>query len=118
MSRQNDKKLLDEVRDVMRVKHHSIHTERAYCDWIKKFVRFHQMYSRNDLENAEKKIEEFLTHLAVKMNVASATQNQAMNALVFLYKKALKVPLTEEINALRATKKINIPKRILLEPNL
>jgi len=56
-----------------------------------------------------KKIEQFLTHLAVNRNIAPNTQNQAMNALVFLYKKVLKVPLTEEINAVRARKKENVP---------
>ncbi len=109
MSTKKDEMLLDEVRDVMRLKHYSIHTERSYCDWIKRYVTYHKMSSRHDLENGEKKIEQFLTHLAVKTNIAPATQNQAMNALVFLYKKVLKVPLTEEINAVRAPKKINIP---------
>jgi len=60
--------------------------------------------SRQDLENGEQKIEQFLTDLAVNKNIAQATQNQAMNALVFLYKKVLKVPLNEEINGVRAVK--------------
>lgn len=109
MSSSKDKKLLDEVRDYMRLKHYSIHTERTYCDWIKQFIFFHQMSSRDDLKNGEQKIEAFLTHLAVKKKVAPATQNQAMNALVFLYKRVLKTPLTEEINAVRARRKTNIP---------
>ncbi len=68
------------------------------------------MSSRDDLKNGEQKIEAFLTHLAVKKNVAPATtQNQAMNALVFLYKRVLKTPLKEAINAVRAGKKTNIP---------
>jgi integron integrase len=67
------------------------------------------MTSRQDLVNGEQKIEQFLTHLAVNKNIAPATQNQAMNALVFLYKKVLKVPLNDEINAVRAAKKLNIP---------
>ena len=90
MSSPKNKRLLDEVRDIMRLKHYSIHMERSYCDWIKRFVRFHNMTSRQDLENGEQKIEAFLTHLAVKTDIAPATQNQAMNALVFLYKKFLK----------------------------
>ena len=93
----------------MRLKHYSIHTERTYCDWIKRFVNFHSMSSRDDLKNGEQKIEAFLTHLAVKQNVAPATQNQAMNALVFLYKKVLKIQLNKEIDAVRASKKKNIP---------
>lgn len=103
------RKILDEVRDVMRLRHYSIHTERAYCDWIKKYVHFHGMNSRDDLKDGEKKIEAFLTHLAVNKNVAPSTQNQAMNALVFLYKKVLKNHLDEEINAVRANKKIHVP---------
>jgi site-specific recombinase XerD len=109
MSAQNDRKLMDEVREFMRLHHYSIHTERTYCDWIKKYVQFHQMKSREDLSNGEKKIEAFLTDLAVRGNVSASTQNQAMNALVFLYKKALKLPLDDEINAVRAKKKVNVP---------
>jgi integron integrase len=109
MSTIKNRKLMDEVRDVMRLRHYSIHTERTYCEWIRKFVNFHQMKSRDDLADGEKKIEAFLTHLAVHANFAPATQNQAMNALVFLYRKVLKENLGEQINAVRAHKKLNIP---------
>jgi integron integrase len=109
MSTKKGRKLLDEVRDVMRLLHYSIHTERTYCEWIRKFVLFHKMKSRDDLAGGEKKIEMFLTHLAVHGNVAPATQNQAMNALIFLYRKVLKQDLSEQINAVRASKKLNIP---------
>jgi len=102
-------KLLHEVRSVMRLHHYSIHTERSYCDWIKRYVRFHGMSSRSDLAGGEAKIEAFLTHLAVDKGVAPSTQNQAMNALVYLYKQVLKDPLDGSINAVRAKKKINIP---------
>ncbi|MFH2045131.1 MAG: integron integrase [Pseudomonadota bacterium] len=101
---------MDEVRDVMRLHHYSIHTERTYCDWIKRYVLFHNMKSREDLVEGEHKIELFLTDLAVNKNVSKSTQNQAMNALVFLYKKVLKEPLEKEINSIRASKKINIPE--------
>ena len=109
MSTSKDRKLLDEVQDVMRLLHYSIHTERTYCDWIRKYVLFHKMKSRDDLVDGEKKIETFLTHLAVHRHVAPATQNQAMNALVFLYRKVLKHNLDDEINAIRSSKKVNIP---------
>ena len=92
-------KILDQVRDVMRLHHYSIHTERTYLDWIKRYIAFHRMKSRDDLAEGEKKIEAFLTHLAVDGQVAAATQNQAMNALVFLYKRVLGQPLDETINA-------------------
>ncbi|THB81387.1 MAG: integron integrase [Desulfobacteraceae bacterium] len=109
MSTQTHKKLLDQVRDLLRLKHYSIHTERTYCDWIARYVRYHGMKSRQELEDGEKKIEAFLTHLAVNEQVAPATQNQAMNALVFLYKQVLKTPLKATINAVRARKRLNLP---------
>lgn len=56
MSTQTNHKLLDEVRDYMRLHHYSIHSERTYCDWIKRFVKFHGMKSRKDLSDGEKKI--------------------------------------------------------------
>ena len=102
-------RLLDEMRDLMRRRHYSIHTERAYRDWVKRYVRFHDMRSRDDLRPGEEKIEAFLTHLARDRRVAASTQNQAMNALVFLYKHVLKQPLTDEINADRAGRKARIP---------
>jgi integron integrase len=86
-----------------------MHTERSYVEWIRRFVRFHGMRSREDLFPAEPKIEAFLTDLAVHGNVAAATQNQAMNALVFLYKRGLRHTLPDSINAVRAAKKINVP---------
>ena len=87
----------------MRLKHYSIHTERTYCDWIKRFVHFHVMSSRADLKNGEQKI-------------ASATQNQAMNALIFLYKKILKIPLQKEINAVRGV--LSVRPKIKLHFNV
>lgn len=109
MSNQKEEKLLDQVRNYMRLKHYSIHTERSYCDWIVRFVKFHDMTSRDDFANGEKKVEKFLTWLAVERSVSPSTQNQAMNALIFLYKAILKTPLTGEINSVRARRKINVP---------
>jgi integron integrase len=104
------KRILTEVHEFMRLHHYSIHTERTYCDWIRKFILFHNMKGRKELlATPEKKIEEYLTYLAERKNVAKATQNQAMNALVFLYKKILVIPLDGSINAVRARRKINIP---------
>src|SRR5712691_5947414 len=101
--------LIDDVRRVLRLHHDSIHTDRAYVEWIVRFVRFHTMRSRADLVPAEAKIEAFLTDLAIQGNVAASTQNQAMNALVFLYKRVLNQALPGRINAVRADKKINVP---------
>jgi hypothetical protein len=93
-------KLLGQVRQYLRLHHYAIHTERSYVDWI---VR-----SRDDLFSAEPKIEAFLTHLAVEGNVAPATQNQAMNALVFLYRRVFRQSMKGSINAVRADKKVNV----------
>lgn len=104
-----DRKLLDEVRDVIKLHHYSIHTERTYFGWIKRYIQYYIMTSREELINDEAKIEAFLTHLAVDKALSSSTQNQARNALVFLYKHVLKKSLNGNINAVRAMKKINIP---------
>jgi hypothetical protein len=74
-------KLLDQVREVMRLKHYSIRTERTYCDWIRRYVHFHQMRSREAMLPAEPKMEAFLGNLAVKRNVAVSTQNQAFGTV-------------------------------------
>jgi site-specific recombinase XerD len=87
----------------------SIHTERSYGEWIVRFVRFHGMRSRADFFPAEPKIESFLTDLAVQGNVAAATQNQAITALVFFYKRVLNHAMEGSINALRADQKLNVP---------
>jgi integron integrase len=102
-------KLLDDVRKVLRLHHYSIHTERSYVDWIVRFIRFHRMRSRKELWPAEPKIESFLTDLAVHGNVAAATQNQAMNALVFLYRRVLNHALEGRIAAVRADQKRTVP---------
>ena len=100
------KKLLDRVRDAIRVKHYSIRTEQAYVNWIRRFILFHRKRHPNQMGAAE--IEAFLTHLAVEENVAASTQNQALSALLFLYREVLHKELDGPINALRAKK----PKRL------
>ncbi len=110
MSTQNSgKDLVTEMRNLMRRLHYSIHTERAYCDWVARFIRFHQMKARDALfVDAEKNVEDFLTHLAVQDSVAVSTQNQAFNALVFLYKRVLQRPLVN-VSATRSRKESRIP---------
>ena len=88
MPRTDKPKLLDQVRDVIRRKHYSIRTEQAYIDWIKRFIIYHG--KRHPGEMAEEEVAEFLTHLARDLNVAASTQNQALSALLFLYKEVLK----------------------------
>lgn len=80
-------KLMDQVRDVLRKKHYSLHTEHAYMDWIKRYIFFHDKRHPKDMGEAE--ISQFISYLARDRNVAASTQNQALNAIVFLYKHVL-----------------------------
>jgi site-specific recombinase XerD len=84
-------RLLDRVRDKVRLKHYSIRTEQAYLDWIKRFIRFHGKRHPADLGALE--VEAFLTDLAVVRRVSASTQNQAKSALLFLYKEVLDLAL-------------------------
>jgi len=80
-------KLLEQVRAELRLRHYSIRTERAYVQWIIRFVRFHGL--RHPSELGHREVTQFLTHLAVEDSVAAATQQQALSALLFLYKMVL-----------------------------
>ncbi|MBF7731315.1 integron integrase [Pseudomonas sp. N040] len=93
-------KLLDQVRQQIRLRNYSIRTERVYAEWIKRFIRFHAY--RHPVEMGAAEIEAFLTHLAVRRNVAASTQNQALAALLFLYKEVLKQELPWLENIVRA----------------
>ena len=81
-------RLLDQVRGVIRRLHYSIRTEQAYVDWIRRFILFHR--KRHPKEMGAPEVEAFLTDLAVQGKVAASTQNQALNAIVFLYRQVLK----------------------------
>lgn len=84
---------LDHVRAVVRTHHFSYSTEKTYVNWIYRFIVFHDRRHPNEL--GAKEISDFLTNLAVEKKVSASTQNQALNALVFLYKKVLKIPLVD-----------------------
>ena len=98
---------LEEVRQAIRLRHYSIRTEQAYVDWIKRFILFHD--KRHPREMGEAEVRDFLTHLAVNRNVAASTQNQALNALVFLYKAVLERPLGEITEVVRAKRPQRLP---------
>jgi len=106
-------RLLDSVRDALRRKHYSYRTEQAYLLWIRRFILFHNPglspanVKRHPKEMGAPEVEAFLTHLAVKENVAASTQNQALSALLFLYQEVLHRDLGP-VDALRAKK----PKRL------
>jgi len=100
-------KLLDQVRDRLRVKHYSIRTETQYLQWIKRFILFHD--KRHPREMGAVEVEAFLTHLAVAGRVAAATQNQALSALLFLYREVLNIDLPWLDKIVRAKQPQRLP---------
>jgi integron integrase len=101
------KKLLDQVRDAIRLKHYSYRTEETYVQWIRRYILFHHKRHPKDMGVPE--IEAFLTHLATIDNVAASTQNQAFSALLFLYRHVLEIQLDDRIDALRARRSRYLP---------
>ena len=100
-------KLLDQVRDRIRVKHYSIRTETQYVQWVRRFILFHG--KRHPREMGAGEVEAFLSHLAVDGKVAAATQNQALSALLFLYREVLGVTLPWLDNVTRAKRPQRLP---------
>ncbi len=98
---------LAKVRQLMRVQHYAIKTEHAYVNWIRRFILFHG--KRHPVEMGENEVAAFLTYLAVNRNVAPATQRQALNAMVFLYRKVLDKPLGEIQGVVHSKRKEKIP---------
>ena len=80
-------RLMDQARDTLRLHHYSLRTEESYLHWIKRYILFHK--KRHPSEMGATEISQFLTYLAVEKHVAAATQNQALSAILFLYKKVL-----------------------------
>ena len=102
------KKLLDVVRDKIRLKHYSMSTEKTYLFWIKQYIFFHD--KKHPVDLGKKDIEHFLTYLATKRKVAPTTQNQAFSALLFLYREVLGIDMSEwNVQALRAHERHHIP---------
>ena len=100
-------KLLDQVSEVMRFKHNSLRTEQAYRQWIKRFIFFHGKQHPRELGAAE--VRSFLNDLATRLQVAVATQNQALNALVFLYREVLHLDLDHFGDIERPTRPARLP---------
>lgn len=99
-------RLLDEVRAVARMRHLSLRTEKAYVNWIRRFILFHQ--KRHPREMGEAEIRQFISHLAVNEDISASTQTVALSALLFLYRDVLKKDLPYVSNIERARK----PKRL------
>lgn len=100
-------RLLDQVRDRLRVLHYSLRTERTYLDWIKRFILFHGKRHPRDMGGPE--VQAFLSHLAVAQNVAANTQNLALSAILFLYRDVLDMELPWLQGVTRAKKPQRLP---------
>ncbi len=100
-------KLLEQVRQTMRRKHYSLRTEATYIDWIKRYIFFHN--KRHPSEMGAPELEQFLNYLAVEKQVTASTQNQALSALVFLYREVLRKDFDWLDNLQRAKKSIRVP---------
>jgi len=102
-----DQRLLERVRNAIRVRHYSLSTEKTYCYWVRAFVRFHDYQSLEQITTED--IPPFLTDLAVKRNVSAATQNQAFNALLFFFKQVLNYQDVKIEGVVRAKQSQRIP---------
>jgi integron integrase len=100
------KKLLDQMVDALRLRHYAYRTEKTYINWIRRFILFHGKRHPREMGAAE--VEAFLTHLAVEHQVAASTQNQALSALLFLYREVLQQPL-EQVEVVWARKPQRLP---------
>jgi len=106
-------KLLDQLRECLRARHYSRRTEQTYCSWVKRFIFFHNV--RHPEEMAEPEINAFLTHLAVKKKVSASTQNQALAALLFLYRHVIGRKVGDLGDVIRARKPKRLPIVIIRE---
>lgn len=107
MTEQRPPRLLDQVKACCRMKHYSLRTEQTYCSWIRRFILFHG--KRHPLEMSAPEIQSFLSALAVDRNVAASTQNQALAAILFLYREILGVELPWMDDIVRAKRPPRLP---------
>ncbi len=100
-------RLLDRVRECLRLKHYSYRTEQQYVAWIRRFILFHGKRHPSTMGGAE--VEAFLSHLATQRGVSASTQNQALSALLFLYRGVLNIELPWLDNVVRAKRPQRVP---------
>jgi integron integrase len=101
------KKLLQQVSEIIRIKHYSYRTEQTYIEWIKRYILFHKKRHPKDMGLEE--IQDFLAHLAVEKRVAASTQNQALSAILFLYRHVLNIEMEFPTKIVRAEKSKTLP---------
>jgi site-specific recombinase XerD len=100
-------RLLEQLRQALRSRHYSRRTEQTYCQWVKRSVYFHKV--RHPAEMGEPEINAFLTHLAVKERGSASTQNQALSAILFLYRHVLNRKIGDLGEVIRARKPRHLP---------
>ena len=101
-------RLMDQVCEVLRYYHYAYRTEQSYCSWILRYIKFYGGKT-HPKDMGKNEVERFLSYLASNRNVSGATQRQALNALVFLYKKVLDIDLGSGIAPTRSKRKVNLP---------
>ncbi len=104
--------MLDQMKNVMRIKHYSLKTEKSYVQWVRRYILFHNKQHPGEMGALD--VQKFLSYLAVEQHVSASTQNQALNALVFLYKHVLKKELGS-IDAIRARRPKHLPVVLTVE---
>jgi site-specific recombinase XerD len=100
-------RLMERIRHRLRTRHYSAKTERAYCGWVRRFVIFHQR--RHPSSMGEPEIAAFLTYLATEKNVSASTQNQALHAILFLYRHVLAMPIGFVVDIAPARRPVRLP---------
>lgn len=106
-------KLLDQMRDAIRIRHYSIRTEEAYVHWTRAFIRFHGL--RHPREMGAREVTAYLSHLVTERDVAAATQQQALSALLFLYRHVLEIDLPWLDDLVRPKKPARLPTVLNLD---
>lgn len=99
---------MDKVRQVLRYHHYAYRTEKTYCDWILRYIKFYGA-KRHPKDMGKSEIEAFLSNLSVRGNVSASTQRQALNAIIFLYRDVLDIPVEEEIEPVKSRRHRALP---------
>lgn len=104
----NSPRLLGQVRKLIRIRYYSIRTEQAYVQWIKRFILSQE--KRHPCERDADEVTAFLSYLAVKRNVGASTQNQALNAILFLYREVLtcKLPWLDSVQRAKKPQRLSV----------
>ena len=101
-------KLMDQTRQVLRYHHYALRTEKTYCEWIIRYIKFHGG-KIHPAQMGKSEIDAFLSHLATQGKVSASTQRQALNAIIFLYRHVLDQPIEEQLEPVKAKKRIRPP---------